>query len=384
MIISTVDLDKNKNNVELDNYYKQELSRDVSSLVNKVISNVSDNHTPTVKKNRKIKKYTNYNTKRSIKLYKKQKKRHKIENTKKAFVRLYDSTYFIREIFYDISKFIKKLGGKERSILIFYDNKEKAINLPINNFMIIFFILIISALIYTGYDAFEKQKSAREFYNTLSAREARTYTLIEDYKGALKRYSKALAEYNNMIKNMSHDIDYDNSTIPLLKNNSEDIDINKTLLEIESYQKDILSFLSVSSKIHNEIPLGWPVSGGGRISSGYGARPSPFNQSKSYHYGVDIAGPYGSKILAVGDGVVTYAGWRGGYGWFVLINHKNGYQTAYGHNSKILVSFGQKVKKGQTIALIGNTGRTTGIHCHFEVRVGGDHKNPMPYLGARF
>ena len=240
MIISTVDLDKNKNNVELDNYYKQELSRDVSSLVNKVISNVSDNHTPTVKKNRKIKKYTNYNTKRSIKLYKKQKKRHKIENTKKAFVRLYDSTYFIREIFYDISKFIKKLGGKERSILIFYDNKEKAINLPINNFMIIFFILIISALIYTGYDAFEKQKSAREFYNTLSAREARTYTLIEDYKGALKRYSKALAEYNNMIKNMSHDIDYDNSTIPLLKNNSEDIDINKTLLEIESYQKDIL------------------------------------------------------------------------------------------------------------------------------------------------
>ena len=249
--------------------------------------------------------------------------------------------------------------------------------------MILFFILIISALIYTGYDAFEKQKSARDFYNTLSAREAKTYTLIEDYRVALKRYSKALTEYSSIIKNMSYDIDYDN-TIALLKNNTEDIDINKTLLEMDSYQKDILSFLSVPSKIYKEIPLGWPVAGGGRISSGYGARPSPFDQAKSYHYGVDIAGPYGSKILAVGDGVVSYAGWRGGYGWFVLINHKNGYQTAYGHNSKLLVSFGQKVKKGEAIALIGNTGRTTGIHCHFEVRVGGDHKNPMPYLGARF
>ena len=63
---------------------------------------------------------------------------------------------------------------------------------------------------------------------------------------------------------------------------------------------------------------------------------------------------------------------------------ENGYQTAYGHNSKLLVDYGQKVKRGEKIALIGNTGRTTGIHCHFEIRVGGDHKNPMPYLSARF
>ena len=82
--------------------------------------------------------------------------------------------------------------------------------------------------------------------------------------------------------------------------------------------------------------------------------------------------------------MISYAGWRNGYGWFLIINHANGYQTAYGHNSKLLVNVGHKVKRGDKIALIGNTGRTTGIHCHFEVRINGDHKNPMPYLSARF
>ena len=156
------------------------------------------------------------------------------------------------------------------------------------------------------------------------------------------------------------------------------------LYELDFYQKNVLSFMQVSQKIHREIPLGWPVSGGGRISSGFGARLSPFNQEKSYHYGVDIAGTYGTPILAVADGVVSFSGWRGGYGWFVLINHPNGFQTAYGHNSKLLVENGQRVKKGQKIALIGNTGRTTGIHCHFEIRLDGDHRNPMIYLSARF
>ena len=108
--------------------------------------------------------------------------------------------------------------------------------------------------------------------------------------------------------------------------------------------------------IHDQIPLGWPVSGGGRISSGFGARLSPFNQEKSYHYGVDIAGSYGTPIIAVADGTVTFAGWRSGYGWFVIVSHANGYQTAYGHNSKLLVNAGQKVKRGDKIALIGNTG----------------------------
>ncbi len=254
--------------------------------------------------------------------------------------------------------------------------------------MITFLLLVFSALVYTGFDAYNKQKEAREFYNTLSAREAKTYTLIEEYKQALNRFSTALVNYNNSMKNISHTIDYNNTSTfnnnQNILNNDDMTNINKILNEVDRYQKNVLSFMNISPRIHDQIPLGWPVSGGGRISSGFGARLSPFNQEKSYHYGVDIAGSYGTPIIAVADGTVTFAGWRSGYGWFVIVSHANGYQTAYGHNSKLLVNAGQKVKRGDKIALIGNTGRTTGIHCHFEVRVGGDHKNPMPYLGARF
>ena len=236
-------------------------------------------------------------------------------------------------------------------------------------------------MIYTGVDSYYRQKNAREFYITLSDREIKIYKLIQDYRNSLNRYSAALIDYNNTIKNIFYSIDYNDNTSFRSK---ESTNINKILNEIESYQKNILSFLKIPSILHREIPTGWPVAGGGRISSGFGSRLSPFNKEKSYHYGVDIAGPYGTPILAVADGIVTYSGWRNGYGWFIIINHINGYQTAYGHNSKLLVSIGQKVKRGDKIALIGNTGRTTGIHCHFEVRINGEHKNPMPYLSARF
>lgn len=241
--------------------------------------------------------------------------------------------------------------------------------------------MVSSALIYTGIDAYYRQKNAGDFYIILSDRENKTRKLIEDYKGSLNRYYSALNDYNNAIRNMSYSIDYnDNNSFK----KTEITNINKILNEADSYQKNILSFLKVSSIIHKEIPTGWPVAGGGRISSGFGARLSPFTKERSYHYGVDIAGPYGTPILAVADGTVTYSGWRNGYGWFIIINHANGYQTAYGHNSKLLVNSGQRVKRGDKIALIGNTGRTTGIHCHFEVRINGDHRNPMPYLSARF
>ena len=114
------------------------------------------------------------------------------------------------------------------------------------------------------------------------------------------------------MKSISYTIDYNDSAS--FNNNNinhdEATNINKMLDELDSYQKNILAFMEVSPKIHKEIPLGWPVAGGGRISSGFGARLSPFNQEKSYHYGVDIAGPYGTPILAVADGVVSFAGWR--------------------------------------------------------------------------
>ena len=115
----------------------------------------------------------------------------------------------------------------------------------------------------------------------------------------------------------------------------------------------------------------------GYISSRYGYRRS----MGDFHTGVDFAGPTGTPIYASDGGKVTYAGWKGNYGYCVFIDHGNGYTTVYAHCSKLLVKVGQSVAKGETIAKVGSTGRSTGPHLHFEIRVNGKHQNPLNYIG---
>lgn len=122
-----------------------------------------------------------------------------------------------------------------------------------------------------------------------------------------------------------------------------------------------------------------PLSGG-RQTSGYGKRKAPTKGASTNHRAIDWATPTGTAIWASSGGTVTVAGWQSGYGYVVYINHPDGNQTRYGHLSKILVSTGQKVKQGQKIALSGNTGRSTGPHLHFELRVNGTPVNPYNYF----
>ena len=122
-----------------------------------------------------------------------------------------------------------------------------------------------------------------------------------------------------------------------------------------------------------------PLSGG-RQTSGYGKRKAPTKGASTNHRAIDWATPTGTAIWASSGGTVSVAGWQSGYGYVVYINHPDGNQTRYGHLSKILVSTGQKVKQGQKIALSGNTGRSTGPHLHFELRVNGNPVNPYNYF----
>ncbi|MCL1806465.1 MAG: peptidoglycan DD-metalloendopeptidase family protein [Oscillospiraceae bacterium] len=117
----------------------------------------------------------------------------------------------------------------------------------------------------------------------------------------------------------------------------------------------------------------------GRLSSSFGMRK--IFGSYSMHYGVDFAGPIGEPIVAADGGTVEFAGTKPGYGLCVFIDHQNGYKTVYAHCSKVFVKAGDKVGQGEKIANIGNTGRSTGPHVHFEVQVNGVQKNPMNYLG---
>ena len=120
----------------------------------------------------------------------------------------------------------------------------------------------------------------------------------------------------------------------------------------------------------------WPAHG--RLTSPYGYRY--IFGSRSFHGGIDIANSKGTDIVAADGGVVTYAGWMSGYGYLIQIDHQNGYKTYYAHCSKLLVGVGTKVHKGQHIAEMGNTGRSTGNHLHFEIRYNGERKNPSNYL----
>ena len=126
--------------------------------------------------------------------------------------------------------------------------------------------------------------------------------------------------------------------------------------------------------------MGWPVPGYTKFSK-YGMRMHPILKKKKLHTGIDIGCKTGDKIVASNDGTVIFSGVKGGYGNAVIIDHGGKISTLYGHNSKLLVKVGDKVKKGEQIAKAGSTGLSTGPHCHFEVRVNGKPVDPAPYLG---
>lgn len=124
----------------------------------------------------------------------------------------------------------------------------------------------------------------------------------------------------------------------------------------------------------------WPVPGYTRVSSPFGYRIHPILGVKKMHTGIDIPAPTGSPVVSVDNGTVISSGVQGGYGNTVMIRHDNGLVSLYAHNSQLVVSAGQRVEKGQVIAKIGSSGRSTGPHLHFEIRVNGTAQNPINYL----
>jgi murein DD-endopeptidase MepM/ murein hydrolase activator NlpD len=146
-------------------------------------------------------------------------------------------------------------------------------------------------------------------------------------------------------------------------------------------QLSALENVILARELHKEIhPEGRPVANG-FISSYFGERADPFDGLEAFHKGVDFAGSAGSPVVAVAAGVVTWAGERTGYGKLVEINHGDGFVTRYAHNERMLVSVGQTVTRGQQVALMGSTGRSTGPHVHFEVLRNGRQVDPLSYIG---
>lgn len=142
-----------------------------------------------------------------------------------------------------------------------------------------------------------------------------------------------------------------------------------------------LQRLDGTPKASAYIPSGRPVAKLS-LTSNYGVRSDPFNGGARMHKGIDIPGPIGTPIYATADGVISRAGWASGYGNLVQITHGSGMETRYGHMSKLLVAANSYVKRGQIIGLMGSTGRSTGSHLHYEVRVDGAAINPIPFVAG--
>ena len=152
-------------------------------------------------------------------------------------------------------------------------------------------------------------------------------------------------------------------------------------VDLRESQLSALENVILARELHQEIhPEGRPVASG-FISSYFGERADPFDGLEAFHKGVDFAGAPGSPVTAVAAGVVTWAGERTGYGKLIEINHGDGFTTRYAHNERTLVTVGETVKRGERIALMGSTGRSTGPHVHFEVLRNGRQVNPLSYIG---
>ncbi len=154
-------------------------------------------------------------------------------------------------------------------------------------------------------------------------------------------------------------------------------EIQKTMESVAN----IRDYLSEQRDVYMATPKGWPTVGG-YVSSKFGYRIHPQRKTREFHTGLDIATRPGSPVIATADGIVSYAGWSGANGNLVVVEHGFGYSTAYAHNRKILVKVGEKVKRGDVVAYIGSTGRSTGPHVHYEVWIDRKPVNPRTYIGG--
>lgn len=154
--------------------------------------------------------------------------------------------------------------------------------------------------------------------------------------------------------------------------------VNTEALWVEQLLQDLYELLADQKSFLAALPTRKPVVG--YFTSGFGVRHSPFGGKVKMHEGLDIANRPGTPIRAPADGVVTFAATKAGYGQTVIVDHGYGIESWYGHSRKLLVAKGQKIRRGEIIAQLGSSGRSTGPHCHYEVRVHGYPVDPLSYI----
>lgn len=210
------------------------------------------------------------------------------------------------------------------------------------------------------------------------------YDKIEQQKKELESMQQQLESQQQQQKERQDALESDQDAV---QNKKAAVEKNNAALEeqIDAFNKEAAALEAQIRALqgngtYSGGALGWPVPGISRVTSEFGSRLHPVLKVQKMHTGMDIGAPRNSTVVAAADGKVIMATYNGSYGNVVMIDHGSGIVTVYAHNTTLLVSKGQSVTRGQTIAKSGDTGRVTGPHVHFEVRVNGVYKNPRSYL----
>ena len=312
-----------------------------------------------------------------------------------------------RWIVYSYKRFVQK-GKDKLTVMLIPHSEKKIFNFQISLFTIFFLVVILSGVVVTFFISTSRYTlTKKEMEKLVSAQEGNANAL-RMFEEEISSLDKAVVDYKNNIKDIikllgasqsenifgmgGPETEIKNlSEIMSLKSKSSYEDeietiqrINADIVASERVLENFKKFLAAREEIIQNIPNNWPIIGGGFITSPFGMRRSPFTGKLAMHQGVDVSWWPGAPIRATADGVVVFAGMKGGYGRTVQIQHDYGFQTLYAHCSSLRIYEGQKVEKGEIIAFLGRTGRATGFHLHYEVRIGTKAVDPMIFMTTQF
>ena len=219
------------------------------------------------------------------------------------------------------------------------------------------------------------------FYSNLSANSLSSTTTADPTSREATPHGPQLTNAYSELNKRSRAIDSILSTldIPTPPTSSGKDSGGPFTSQPRSTYQELISKVDQELNTIRPLPLGYPVRATG-ISSTFGARQDPVNGEEAFHEGIDLRGNPGAMVKATADGKVIERGYNDDYGWYILLKHDNNFTTLYAHNQKLLIGQGDPVVRGQTIALLGNTGRSTGPHLHYEVRRHNRPVNPAKYL----
>jgi murein DD-endopeptidase MepM/ murein hydrolase activator NlpD len=311
-------------------------------------------------------------------------------------------------------KYIKKRFGKGFTLMLVPNSHEavKSVSIPFSLALIIVGIVVFNIYIFVGYSTqvgqiYHFQKTIGEKNQRIAKLEAeqrqvgpaleRSHQITEELSRLRSERDKLIKTWRAIQQKGGRVVSASRGTVTRgfeytlqPTNEPESIktacsELQNDLDQLEGYlkseaqqQKQLLHELLAYERRLDHTPSLWPVYT--RVNSWFGYRRHPLSGRTVFHEGMDIQAGYGTPVRAAADGSVKKSGWMSGYGQAIVIDHGYGFETLYGHNSRLMVGVGQQVKKGQIICYSGNSGASTGPHLHYEVHIGNQPVNPAPYM----